>query len=418
MNRRQLAALVAILLLLGLLAWWWASEPNDVQTDPILGRAAAAPRASSSITALQQAQVVPLLPASAASGLDPQLAPDWELSPAGLLESREWCTQAVRRARLEDESEQRAELQPEALQLEAEPDPVLEQAQRRALLRWARHLKAEGDDIALALADYLLDSVPLAQPGARERLLLRAQGSQQGLVISLGLQRCTGDKDCEAQLARRWTKVEPDNAAAWQYSVGHRPLSEVMGGLQGAVRRQDHLQPVMERLLALPQAPNAGLRDAAELQLLQGAWAGWSLPVWSPVIRHCQELPQPSECPLIAERMWKFEDPWLLNRLLTLRLAGDAGRRDPRWQARAEVAEGLAQWGRERPDVERNWMRTVAACDPSHAAGPRLRAVLAESEWPRLFEELRRQKTPLAELAERRRQRNGRSLLDPPAPKP
>ncbi|WP_374438474.1 hypothetical protein [Inhella sp.] len=348
-------------------------------------------------------------------GADPRLAPDWETSVAGLLESREWCTQAVRRARGEEEAQRRAELQPGRPQPDPEPDTVMERAQERVVLRWARQLQAEGDEAALALADFLLTGAPTEQVGARERLVERAQRSSQGFVISLALQRCALDSVCNS-LARRWTQQEPDNAAAWLHSGGVLTPAEVLRGVQAATRAQDYRLTLAARLLGLAQAPSVGLRDAAELQLMFGMSAAWALPRWAPLLKHCRALPQASECVGSADRLWRLEDPQLINRILSIKLAGEQARQSPEWHARAAEAEAISQWSLERSELELAAWHSVDSCDPSQGFGAWLRVRLAQGEWPRLVADMREQRQSVAELAERRRLRTGRSLLDPPKP--
>ena len=189
MSRCGLMAIAFVLL--GLMGWVAQREsPQPVPATlaavaPEL-KAAELPASSSGI----QTSVAPMRAAERAPATpDPRLAADWETSAAGRLEGREWCTQAVRRARMDEEARRRAEQQPGLVHPEFEPDEVMERAQARSLLRWVRQLQADGDEAALALADFLLAVGPLEQGGARERLVQRAQQSSQGLVISLAMQR-------------------------------------------------------------------------------------------------------------------------------------------------------------------------------------------------------------------------------------
>jgi len=416
MSRRWLVAIV--LVLLGLLGWMIHWGPQQ----PVPAAVAAAPTASVAVDppASPSSIRLPAQPARPAARSPAEPAPwltaDWETSAAGLLESREWCTQAVRRERMGEDARRRTEHQPGVEPPEFEPDVAMDRAQARALLRWATQLQAEGDEAALALADFLLAVAPVEQPGARERLLQRAQRSSQGLVIGLALQRCQGSSDCMSRLARRWTQQEPDNAAAWLYSVGAMTPTDVLTGLQGAMRTQDYQLLVTKRLLGLARAPSVGLRDAAELQLLSGMSAAWILPSWMPLIQHCRAVPQPAECARGAERLWRLEDPQLLNRMLTIRLAGEQGRVAPEWRARAAEAEAVAQWGHQQSEADIQAWRAVESCDPGQDTSARLRARLSQPEWQRLTAELREHQQSVAELAERRRQRSGGSLLDPPKP--
>ena len=135
-----------------------------------------------------------------------------------------------------------------------------------------------------------------------------------------------------------------------------------------------------------------------------------------PLIKHCQASPQPTECERSADRLWRLEDPQLLNRMLTIRLAGEQGRRAPAWQARAAEAEAVAQWSHQRGEADIQAWQAVESCDPSQDIGARLRARQAQPEWQRLTAELGAHRQSVAKLAERRRQRSGRSLLDPPKP--
>ncbi len=291
----------------------------------------------------------------------------------------------------------------------------MDRAQDRVVLRWAKQLQAEGDEAGLALADYLLTGAPTEHAGARERLMERAQRSSQGFVISLALQRCHQGRLCRL-LAQRWLQQEPDNAAAWLYSAEVLAPVEVLRGVQGATRSQDYQLPIASRLLGLAQAPSVGLRDVAELQLMFVMSAAWASPRWAPLIRHCRALPQASECVGSADRLWRLEDPQLINRILSIKLAGEQARQSPEWHARAAEAEAISQWSLERSELELAPWHSVDRCDPSQGFGAWLRVRLAQGEWPRLVADMREQRQSVAELAERHRLRTGRSLLDPPKP--
>lgn len=370
-----LLALAGVVLVCGWRAW-----TPDRQAVPVQEPAASA--------AAQEVDAPPVLrpeQATIAAGrtvLDPRVDPAWDESPEGQVESRDWCGQAHRRLR---------ELQngkgpiPD-LHDPDDGDPVLGNARRRVLERWARALEARGapeDEVAAGLLrqmrvnrDRGFRSPPDPSEAKVWRRLLKLAGERRDAVAWL-LPHCGFEQCVEA--ARWLVRADSANVHAWLAADRQLPEAELLEGLSQAQDVRPYEPTLLMRLLPFTTR-TPGLRDKAELEEFEviGWWESrW---IFDPLAFTCEATPTltplSEPCLKAAERLWQLgsKADWL--RTMALTMAKQVRDVDSPWPGRAE--------GRNRSAAEEmRWQEgrrrrfAVESCDASQSAGLDLRAQLA-----------------------------------------
>lgn len=422
--RRWITALA--LLSLGLAAsLGWRRGPGAQEATPFPQAAAQAPQRAASVQALAAQRQPSSVPAGPASG--PLLAspPPDGLSARARRMREDWCGYGLREAqRDEEEREARRAGKPAGEEAEkaADADQVMDQAREQVLATWIARLRSRKDLRSQAIADYLAGDTP-----SRAHLQDLARRSTDPMVTVLALQRPCKSQACTAVDAAQWARLEPDNLMAWmaQAQTEQTPyLIERMG--REAQRSEDYGVALGQALADLADASSPGLRQMAEESLLTSLLAAWNLPSFSAVLSSCQAARgQPvmtAHCEHIAQLMWN--SPHLLGRALALalarRLVPATHPQRPEWERRALHFEALMQADIERSQAQlERWARMpvqegCAAAALEHAA---LRQRLRLGEWA-LAQELQTASGESLEVlaARSRARRDGRSVLDGPAP--
>ena len=422
--RRWITALA--LLSLGLAAsLGWRRAPGAQEATPVPQAAAQAPQRAASVQALAAQRQPSSVPAGPASG--PLLAspPPDGLSARARRMREDWCGYGLPEANKEEE--QRDAQRDRAHDSEEAEDPsdaeqVRAQAREQVLATWIARLRSRKDLRSQAIADYLAGDTP-----SRAHLQDLARRSTDPMVTVLALQRPCKSQACTAVDAAQWARLEPDNLMAWMAQAGTEQmpyLIERMG--RDARRNEDYLLPLSQTLAELSDATAPGLRQMAELELVVGILSAWNPPAMRPVLDSCQAArSQPvtaAHCERIAQLMW--DSPHLLGRGVALalvrRLLPLTHAQRSEWEHRALRFEGLLQADLERSQAQaERWIRSPAqdGCRVAALDHAELRRRLRLGEWARVQDLQAASGERLEVLAAKyRADRNGRSVLDSPAP--
>jgi hypothetical protein len=182
-----------------------------------------------------------------------------------------------------------------------------------------------------------------------EQLARLAASSKDPLVISWALNLCDSKPACGVGLARAWTQIEPDNAAAWLALAASEPAAatEVRSGLVAAKHfstRQGAL--VHEAMQGVPTDAPPYLRFELAI-LFVGYDIAVSMPNFKPLIALCMPTPalgteRQATCSAVAGMVTEHSDT-LLGYAIGTRMGEQAG-----WPA-SRMAELRAQ--RKRLDA-------------------------------------------------------------------
>lgn len=365
-----LAAAAALAWLVGWLAWTPERRPTAVQdTNP--------PSEAQGISAQPASQPERVTAQVALATLDPRADPAWDESPEGQRESREWCGQAHRRLR----ERQDGKVPPPDLHDLHNGDPVLANARRRVLERWARafeHREATDDAVVAGLLrqmragmDRDLRMPPRPDEAQVWRRLLVLAGERRDAVAWI-LPHCPFEQCVEA--AHWLVQVDPGNVYAWLAADRQLPAAKLLEGLSRAQEARPYEAALLGRLIGF--ATNApGLRDAAEVETFEslGDWdTRW---VFDLLTATCSETvpsaPLSESCLKAAERLWTLGGKATSLRRMALAMAEQFKNRDEIWRVRAD-------WSSPQSDVlwqERMRLNfAVMSCDASERAGATLRS--------------------------------------------
>ncbi len=353
-----------------------------------------------------------------------------------------WCAQVAQQRRLAARGQVGPTKGPDQGKLSDQllTTPEAESAQYRLTARWARLLRARGDERSLMVADWLdrEPNLPTTLPTVNEAMVKRAERSSDPMVIALAQQLgCWGDRACASKLGQRWRQLEPTNASAWlaqlsdppdtNPALNERGIDEMLRNLTLAKYQRNYILEAMGMLMQLPGPQWAGMHDSLEVMVALGVWAATPLPSYSGLIKACTN-PTPHTaraqyCGLAAERLWETGGTETLQRLLNIRLAGVQPmlREQPDWVGRARETEATLQWSQEAIERDIAGVEEMVSCEPTRATSLRFRDRLTRGEWTQLREEMVRAKVDEAALQKKLLAGGRASLLrpaDPPKPAP
>lgn len=192
-------------------------------------------------------------------------------------------------------------------------------------------------------------------PEGGARLLDMALRSGDPFVAALAAQsECGHSTPCARPGAKRWQALEPDNLLAWLIDPPDEKASPAdwdayLDRLAQTRRANTYRAELMQRLWDQDGALDPGVRRLARRKYLT-EFAGM-LPLMTPsrsLLDFCAfkagEGQRKERCAQVAERLWQSAQPAVIERAMTVALAGASGLRDDRWKARAQETEAAMTW--------------------------------------------------------------------------
>ena len=238
---RRLPLSVAIAAALGLCALaWWCWPPSA----PDAGQAAAraVPAASAGVSAAPASE-----PSSASSGTVGQAVARSADDPRCVIR------QAAPSAPADASSDARSSAPPEV-------DPSEQAARSRLLARMSESLDPYTNAVAIWL-DTGVDDDDGRLALRRRRLAAVAASTRNPRLYALALRTCwtRPGLECHSLTPRRWSELEPDNAAPWMLMLDEAVAKEDVSGIEEALFHITHARQLAER----PLAPLQPIVDAA-----------------------------------------------------------------------------------------------------------------------------------------------------------
>lgn len=289
------------------------------------------------------------------------------------------------------------------------------------LKRWIHALKQRGDERSLAVADFLESMFARGEtPAWRQavqRLHQRALRSGDGFVLALAAQRpCDPAHGCkQAVPAERWLQLEPDNLSAWLAAppANGQPLPEAwLTGLMQASHDNSYRGELMSLLLSLPPQLPAGPRRLSRDIGLIGINAAHAVSSIRSLNQHCAGGGDAQRCRALAEKLWTLREANLMNWMQNLTLVRHSPPIGAVWESRAQQVEAAFQWSRDEaagmiiePAVQ------AYQCKESPTFERWTHTSLTAGEGAAMLAEIKARGLDVAQLSERYRQQNGRSLL-------
>lgn len=307
---------------------------------------------------------------------------------------------------------------PEGPEFDWDPANQEQDAWRR---RWIHALKQRGDERSLAAADFL-ESLFSAEDLARfsvavQRLHHRALRSRDGFVLALANQRhCDPALGCKQAVPReRWLQLEPNNLSAWLAAppANGQPLPDAwLNGLMQASYDNSYRGELMTLLRSLPPHLPAGPRRLARDLGLIGINAAHAAPSIRSLNQHCTDGSDAERCRALAERLWTLREANLMNWMQNLTLARHSASIATVWEARAQQTEAALQWSRdESAGMIVEPMVQAYQCKESPGFERWTHTALTAGEGVAMLAEIKASGLNVAQLSDKYRQQNGRSLL-------
>lgn len=306
---------------------------------------------------------------------------------------------------------------------------VLKEAAAQVRQRWVKALMQRGDPRSAAVAE-LLGGADGDALEARARLQALARTSSDPMVTALALQRPCDVGACANIETSQWSRLEPANLQAW-LTLLRDPKGGARQTLVGYVLERAASEARYSRtyerefktmLLSLPQTEAPGLANEAEMQLVLGTAAAWSIAGIRPLMEACRsgmrDAASAHHCVTVADVMW--DQDGLLDRMMALSLARRLVAAMPeqklRWEPRATQNEAVWYWlGAAAERAEKSPPPGHSPCDAQAEQRTAMRAEMALGEWGHARAQMREGKADDAALSADWRRGRGRGMLDPEA---
>lgn len=327
-------------------------------------------------------------------------------------------------------------------------DPDVEQVraiERANVFRsWQEALRARADARSKALAEHLtfrltlgsdLKPEPTAELASSKRLQELARSSTDPMVTALALAHPCPPASCVNVEAAQWSRLEPENARAWIALLREPKLqssqidyvSERIASIAGYTK--SYQEDAGEMIFKLAQTDTPGLTYEAQTDVLTNMNSPWSFPDYGPVLRACRaNSDKPAyagRCAQIAKVLWSKGD--LMDRSIALAFARDViPKTSPersRWEARAREYEAVQEYHesgflRIIEQLFKTLVSTSSYCESLAAMRQQATQLLAVNDWDHGLAAIRESGADLEALSKKWREKNGRSVLDPPKPRP
>lgn len=313
-------------------------------------------------------------------------------------------------------------------------EELLVAAKRDSLASWIRALRAQGDQRALALAEYLAGKGEVPDTSSAARLQAMAQRSTDPMITALALQHACELRVCTNVDAAQWSRLEPANVLAWAALTESHGSPSVLGDypLERAAAEARYYRDYAEEALSLLKtvlAPEASaLQAQAEVELLGNIEALLRLPSLRGVTQRCLGMSTDTRvrarrCEAVADMLWTGNNEFV--RSFALRLAGESvpisapGRQV--WERRAREFEAVsAHLSAQRSARMDEWLPDdvlAAMCQGPIKHRQWMMRAMATGEWQEAQASLPTSSAEREELVKRWREREGRNSALEPRPK-